>query len=551
MGWLCALYVAHALTLVAIAWRHVRRPAEALTWLLLGLVLPGLGPALYAWMARPLRTGRGPASAQGTGHVPRGNRAPQASSAGAAERGEKQPSAGAAETAKSTGSAATDAPPLGRAARAVATAIERLTGAPPLPAQVQVLCNGTETYDHLLRALRSAERTIDLDYYIYRDDHVGRLISDVLIARAEAGVRIRFLRDGVGSRSYPRAAAERLAAAGIACRVFFPLRFPWVDARLNHRDHCKIAIIDGQEAFVGGINVGDEYTGRKPGVGWWRDTHLRLRGEAVSQLQAAFEANWALADPDRAARAHGWRNPADAAAECDGPRGADSATGGATGRRARPRPWRPAMSPAGRMWNVEFGPDPLDDADVSEPPLPARAQTVAGRPDAPVQAVRDLYFLCITQAERRVDITTPYFVPDSDILAALKTAAMRGVRVRLLVPRRCDHVVVGMASRTFYRDLLQAGVEIYLYEPGVLHAKVMQVDDEIGIVGAANYDLRSFRLSYEVCQVMYSRPVAAELTRQFERDLQHSTRLVIAELDAQPRWQAALHQAARLLAPLL
>ncbi|WP_029421558.1 phospholipase D-like domain-containing protein [Alicyclobacillus macrosporangiidus] len=522
MGWLCALYVANVLALVAIAWRHVKRPAEALTWLLIGLVLPGLGPALYARMAQPLRTG-----------------------AGAVEAGR------AAAGAESAGLESAAAPPFGRAARAIAFAIERLTGAPPLPAQVQVLCNGTETYDHLIRALRSAERTIDLDYYIYRDDHVGRLVSDILIARAQAGVQIRFLRDGVGSRSFPRAAAERLAAAGIACRVFFPLRFPWLDARLNHRDHCKIAVIDGCDAFVGGINVGDEYTGRKPGVGWWRDTHLRIRGEAVSQLQAAFEANWALADPDQTARSQVLREFSESNMERDDHGGADSAAGDSSGRRARPRPWRPAMSPAGRMWNVEFGPDPLDDADAPEPLLPARTQTVTGRPDAAVQAVRDLYFLCITQAERLVDITTPYFVPDSDILAAMKTAAMRGVRVRLLVPRRCDHVIVGMASRTFYRDLLQAGVEIYLYETGILHAKVMQVDDEIGIVGAANYDLRSFRLSYEVCQVMYSRPVAAELTRQFERDLEHSTRLTIADLDGQPRWQAALDQAARLLAPLL
>nr|WP_290589980.1 phospholipase D-like domain-containing protein [Alicyclobacillus sp.] len=204
------------------------------------------------------------------------------------------------------------------------------------------------------------------------------------------------------------------------------------------------------------------------------------------------------------------------------------------------------------MWNVELGPDLVEDApEPADAWIPVCTQTVVGRPDAPVQAIRDLYFLCITQAQRCVDITTPYFVPDGDILAAMKTAAVRGVRVRLLVPRRCDHRVVGMASRTFYRDLVQAGVAIYLYEPGVLHAKVMQVDDEIAIVGAANYDLRSFRLSHEVCQVMYSRPAAAELTRQFEQDLAHSTRLTVEDLEAAPRWKAALDQAARLLAPLL
>jgi phosphatidylserine/phosphatidylglycerophosphate/cardiolipin synthase-like enzyme len=183
----------------------------------------------------------------------------------------------------------------------------------------------------------------------------------------------------------------------------------------------------------------------------------------------------------------------------------------------------------------------------------AYVQTLEGNPGIPTQVIRQAYFICLTQATQTIDITTPYFVPDADIIMAIKTAVARGVRVRLLVPRQMDFttVIVGAASRTYYGELLEAGVHIYLYNKGVLHAKLMIIDGEIAEVGAANYDMRSFRLDYEVCEVLYSADVARQLTEQFERDLTDSVPLRIEDLRQRSRSQRILEQGARLLSPLL
>jgi cardiolipin synthase A/B len=180
-------------------------------------------------------------------------------------------------------------------------------------------------------------------------------------------------------------------------------------------------------------------------------------------------------------------------------------------------------------------------------------QTLEGNPGIPTQVIREAYFICLTHATQTIDITTPYFVPDADIIMAIKTAVARGVRVRLLVPRQIDltTAIVGAASRTYYGELLEAGVHIYLYNKGVLHAKQMIIDGEIAEVGAANYDMRSFRLDYEVCEVMYSADVARELTEQFERDLSDSVPLSIEDLRQRTLPQRILDQGTRLLSPLL
>lgn len=180
-------------------------------------------------------------------------------------------------------------------------------------------------------------------------------------------------------------------------------------------------------------------------------------------------------------------------------------------------------------------------------------QTLEGNPEIPTQVIREAYFICLTQAAQTIDITTPYFVPDVDIITAIKAAVARGVRVRLLVPHKmeCTTVIVGAASRTYYGDLLEAGVNIYLYKKGILHAKLMVIDGEIAEVGTANYDMRSFRLDYEVCEIFYSTDVARELTEQFERDLTNSVPLCIEDLRQRSRLRRILDQGARLISPLL
>lgn len=181
----------------------------------------------------------------------------------------------------------------------------------------------------------------------------------------------------------------------------------------------------------------------------------------------------------------------------------------------------------------------------------AYVQTVQSGPDSRTKSVRDLFFISQTQAIHSVDITTPYFVPGSNLTEALKASVARGVHVRLLVPHRSNHILVRLAIQSYFEELLEAGVQIYLYDKGVLHGKVMTVDGEVSVVGTANYDLRSFHLDYEVCEVIYSRDVARQLTVQFQQDLSNSTQLTLEKFRERPRLDRILEQVARLLAPLL
>jgi cardiolipin synthase len=496
--WILGLYLVNTIFMLIVAIREVRRPAKALNWLTIGLILPVIGFGLYLITSNPVRIRR--------------------------------------ERLTSPHNKSDTLPDsFSRSALVIAHALRHFTVHGLQAARVQILTNGVETYEKLIESIKNAQRTIDIEYYIFRDDHIGRRITDLLVERAVAGVRIRFLRDGWGSRKFPRHQIIRMMDSGIECRTFFPLRFPWVMSNLNYRDHCKIVVIDGKEAFTGGINVGDEYTGLKPNVGFWRDTHVRIVGEAVDDLQAVFDAHWNMASPDRKKYRRRWNTKA-----------AD------TRKHISQTIAPPSLSLPLAEWGTELG--TMDGTGVhpsTKALQKAYVQTLEGNPGIPTQVIREAFFICLTQATRTIDITTPYFVPDADIIMAIKTAVARGVRVRLLVPRRVSPKIVGPASLTYYGELLEAGVHIYLYEKGMLHAKVMIIDQEIAEVGAANYDMRSFRLDYEVCEFMYSADVARELTEQFERDLKDSVPLRIEDLQQRPRLQRILDQGARLLSPLI
>lgn len=509
MVYLLGLYLFNTLLLMIVAIREVRRPANALNWLMICLLLPILGFGLYWATSNPIPFRR-----------------------------ERLTSAHH-ESDALPGS-------FSRSAAVICYALRHLTVGGLRKARVQLLVNGNETYDRLIESIHNAQRTIDLEYYIYRDDRIGRRIMDLLIERAASGVRIRFLRDGWGSRKFPRTQIRRMMEAGIECRTLFPLRFPWILSTLNHRDHCKIVVIDRNEAFTGGINVGDEYTGRKPHVGFWRDTHVRIVGEAAKDLLAVLDAHWSLASPEPVRRRH--RRYAEAEADLRvsrkrAPISRNTDPYGETGLSGVPAEWGAEL---GTMISSRV--DPVTCMNALHR---AYIQTFEGNPGIPTQVIRQTFFICLTQAARTIDITTPYFIPDADIIMAIKTAVARGVRVRLLVPRRSDQLLVGLASRTYYGELLEAGVHIYLYEKGVLHSKVMIIDEETAEVGAANYDMRSFRLNYEVCEVIYSAEVARQLTIQFERDLADSVALRLEDLLQRSLAQRIIEQGARLFSPMM
>jgi phosphatidylserine/phosphatidylglycerophosphate/cardiolipin synthase-like enzyme len=500
LGWIFGLYLLNTVFMIIMAIREVRRPAVALNWITISFIFPVIGFGLYLITSNPIRMKR-----------------------------RKKPTSTSNESDTLPDS-------LGGSAQVIAQALKHLTVDGLRTGHVQVLINGIKTYDILMESIQNAKKTIDLEYYIYKDDQIGRRITDLLIERSLDGVNIRFIRDGWGSRKLSKTQIFRMMDAGIECRTIFPLRPPWIFSTLNNRDHCKIVLIDGREAFTGGINIGDEYTGLKPNVGHWRDTHVRVVGEASSDLKMIFEDHWNIASPEQINTKSRMKTK--------------------TGKDGSPITPTTSLSNPFTMlteWSTELG--TIEETNANEVPTngmhQAYVQTVEGNPGIPTPVIRQAYFIGITQATKTVDITTPYFVPDQDIIMGLKTAVERGVRVRLLVPRQGDQKIVEHASFTYYGELLEAGVHIYLYNKGMLHAKSMVIDGEVAEVGAANYDMRSFRLNYEVCEFFYSKDVAKDLTEQFERDLHDSVSLQMEDICQRSPLQRLMQQGARLLFPLL
>ncbi|MDF1509239.1 phospholipase D-like domain-containing protein [Robertmurraya sp. DFI.2.37] len=501
MVWIFGLYLLNTGFMIIMAIREVRRPAVALNWIAISLIFPVIGFGLYLITSNPIRMngGQKPASTS--------------------NKSEKLPDS------------------YSHSAKVIAQALNHMSVGGLRSGQIQVLINGMKTYERFMESIKNAKKTIDLEYYIYKADQIGRRMTDLLIERSMDGVHIRFIRDGWGSRKLSRTEISRMMDAGIEFRTIFPLRPPWIFSALNNRDHCKIALIDGREAFTGGINIGDEYAGLKPNAGFWRDTHVRIAGEASSDLKNIFEHHWNIASPEQIKSVFRIKTK--------------------PGKNGSPIPATTSLPKPFTMmaeWSNELA--TIQEAHAHKDPgsekmNQAYVQTVEGNPGIPTPFIREAYFIGITQATKTIDITTPYFVPDQDIIMGLKTAVAREVRVRLLVPREVDQKIVDRASFTYYGELLEAGVHIYLYNKGMLHAKTMVIDGEIAEVGAANYDMRSFRLNYEVSEFFYSKDVAKELTQQFEQDLNDSVPLKMEDLKQRYPSQRLMQRGARLLFPLL
>ena len=369
--------------------------------------------------------------------------------------------------------------------------------APTTARRIDLLVDGAATYDALLDAVRDARDHIHLEYYIYTPDRSGAALRDALIERARAGVRIRLLLDAVGSSKTPRRFFAALLEAGGELAWFHPMRFGriWERPWLNLRTHRKIVVIDGRIGFAGGINITDDENERLRKDAY-RDLHLRIEGDAVRALQLVFLEDWAYATGDREFI-------------------------GAVARAMPP----PAAGPI-------------------------HAQVLTSGPDSDWEAIHRLHVGAIHAARRRVWLVTPYFVPGEAAMMALTSAAFGGLDVRLLVPRQSDSKLVTYAARSYFDTLLAAGVKVYEYGPRMLHTKALLVDDDLALVGSANFDHRSFRLNFEVCLLFRDTGVAAALSRLIEGEFASAPR-VRDERD-RSLLHARLPEAfARLLSPLL
>jgi cardiolipin synthase len=361
--------------------------------------------------------------------------------------------------------------------------------------EVKLYHDTADKFRDLFEAIREARHHIHLEYFIVRPDETGRGFLDLLTQKAKEKVEVRLLYDAVGTRSLSRRRLRPLREAGGQVRAFLPLDIFRRRVQVNLRNHRKIAVIDGHTAFTGGVNIGDEYLGRDKYLGYWRDTHLRLRGPAAGDLQRVFAEDWDFA----------------------------------AGEDLRGDEYYPDLPPAGE----------------------SAVQIVGSGPDQEFNSFRDLLFAALTVAREHIWMATPYFVPDPSILDAVRLAARRGVDVRILAPQKPDHWLTHFASGYYFADLIREGVRVYLYTKGMMHAKVMIVDREWGFVGTSNMDYRSLRLNFEVNCVMHSRAVLAELAEVFLKDQCSSLRLEKKTYGARGFLTRLAENACRLLSPVL
>lgn len=366
--------------------------------------------------------------------------------------------------------------------------------------QVKILFNGEKMFPEAIKSLKKAKHHIHIEYYIFEDDEIGNQIVDILIEKAKEGVEVRFIFDDFGSRPVRGKMLRRLRAAGVKAFPFHRVIFIYFANRINYRNHRKIIIIDGKEAFVGGINVSDKYINYPDAPHmYWRDTHLQIKGQAAYFLQHIFMCDWNFCAND-------------------------------------------TLVPT-----LDYFPDPESFETIDNKIV----QIVASGPDSPVPTILYSILQAINLAKEEILITTPYFIPGESVMDALIVAALGDVKVKLLVPGISDSKFVNAAARSYYRDLLKAGVEIYIYQKGFVHAKTLAVDGKMAIVGTANMDYRSFDLNFEVNAIVYDEEIATELSTAFYEDIKDADTIDPEQWFNRSKRSKLIEKTVRLVSPLL
>jgi cardiolipin synthase len=357
---------------------------------------------------------------------------------------------------------------------------------------VQALQNGDEIFPAMLAAIRAAEHTITFETYIYWSGAIGRSFADALSERSRSGVKVHVLLDWAGSQKIAPSLIDGMTAAGVEIHRYHPLHWYHL-ARMNNRTHRKLLVLDGKVGFTGGVGIGDAWDGHAQDPEHWRDSHYRVDGPAVAQMQAAFMDNWIKT----------------------------------TGKVLQGPEYFPRLEPAGAM----------------------RGQVFTSSPSGGADSMQLMYLLSITAAEHTIDLAAAYFVPDDLTRRAIRDALLRGVRVRIVVPgKNIDSAVVRKASRAAWGELLQAGAEIHEYQPAMFHCKALIVDSVLVSVGSTNFDNRSFRLNDEANLNVYDQEFAGVVTRVFEADLGRSRRIAYETWLNRPWQERALERLSALFA---
>ena len=367
---------------------------------------------------------------------------------------------------------------------------------------VEILTDGTEKFKVLLDDIRHAQNHVHIEYYTFYNDQIGNQVRAALEEVARRGVEVRVIYDSFGSRGTTHQYFKRLEALGGRAEPFFGTKkAPIHSPRLNYRDHRKIVVIDGRIGYIGGFNIGDQYLGRKPKFGYWRDTHLRVQGNAVIALQSRFLMDWnATVKNTRHNQQVSYQDQ-----------------------------YFPLISNVGHT----------------------SMQIVSSGPDSEKEAIKLGYFKMINNARKYIYIQTPYLIPDDAIIEALMVAQMSGVEVRIMIPAFPDHPFVYRATEYYAKHLTDLGIKVYKYHHGFLHAKTVVVDDQVASVGSANLDFRSFKLNFEANAFLYGEQFAHQLKTIFEKDQEQAVLLTPEYFANQSRWRKFKQEFSRLLSPIL
>ncbi|WNR47065.1 cardiolipin synthase [Paenibacillus roseipurpureus] len=370
--------------------------------------------------------------------------------------------------------------------------------------EVTIFTDGVEKFNDLIGKIEAAKHHIHMQYYIVKNDSLGKRIMEVLTRKAAEGVVVRFLYDDIGSRTLKDSFFREFVKAGGQKAAFFPSRIPFLNYRVNYRNHRKLVVIDGELGYLGGFNIGNEYLGLNPKLGYWRDTHLRLSGTVVRALQSRFILDWNLASMT--------------AIELE---------------KERHLHYFPTLSESA--------------AGSTRVPM----QIVASGPNESWPHFVYTFLKLIHLAERRILLQTPYFIPEESMLNALRIAALSGIDVRIMIPEKADHLFVHWASLYYVGELLRAGVKCYLYDFGFLHAKTIIVDGQVASVGTANLDIRSLRLNFETNALIFHEETAKKLENTFWADMEGCMELTLEEYEKRSLRVRFLESISKLVSPIL
>lgn len=367
--------------------------------------------------------------------------------------------------------------------------------------KVEILENGEQLFPEIKAAILAAKHHIHIQFYIYENDAIGNELKDLMVHKAKEGVQVRFIYDDFGSKNIRRNIVPFLKKNGVEAYPFNKIKLMLLANRLNYRNHRKIVIIDGCVSFIGGINVCDKYINHKDIEKlYWRDTHIKITGAATNALQHVFLSDWNFCSKQQLG------------------------------------------------FSYDFFPElKIEDRDGFNSDI----QIVASGPDSDTPAILHAVMYAMAHAQKEIYITTPYYIPDDQLQQLLIMTAQSGISINMLIPMRGDSWLIDVVAQAYFEELLKAGVKIFRYTKGFVHAKTFIIDGTMCSVGTANFDLRSFDLNFEVTALLYDEKHAQQMKATFEQDIQDAQLLDLEKWQHRPKWTKLIEKVLRLLSPLM